>query len=178
MNFDVFPLPAIDPVLNVILDLAKRPFKRPIASAELRYPVYRDFRQAVMHSVLALDLFTAVNPSIVGLVWSWPVARAAHRKFLESFAEMIVQFAEITCVGTPDVTEAAVAVTAALAELTKEIKPTKVTDLRKLGRLVPERGPRYDACQQEALSAIRRFTIVSTEDLGRVRRLKAVSKAT
>ncbi len=178
MNYNVFALPVIDPVLNAVLDLAARPFKRPIASPELRYPVYKDFRQAVMRSVLALDLFTTVNPSIVGLVWSWPVARAAHRKFLENFAEMIVAFAELTCGGTLAVTDAAVAVTAALAELTNEIKPTKVTDLRKIGRLVPERGPRCASCQQEVLSAIRQFTIVSTEDLGRARHLKAVSRAT
>lgn len=149
--------------------LYERAGKRPDLPLEVRYRVYREFRHSVLRALFALDMWTVVRPGIRGAVWSWPVAVGSFRAYLRNMQEMVVQLAEIGCVGTPEVTTSAVSVTRALVAMNKEVRVPKWNELRR----TPLQLSSYPAKRTELLNAVRDFMIVSTADLAKLRTAKA-----
>ena len=154
-----------DLVTKAVGELVDHTVKRSNLPTEVRYAAYRDFRHAALRALLALDVWTTARPGLVGAAWSWPVALGSYRAYLKNMQEMVVQFAELVCVGTPEVAQSAVKVTDALVALSKEIHIPTLADRRRrpiqLGGYARRRG--------EVLEAVREFMVWSTADLRRSR---------
>lgn len=157
-----------DSVAQAVGRLVAEKLKRANLPTEARYAAYRDFRHAALRALLALDVWTTARPGLVGAAWSWPVALGSYRAYLKNMQEMVVQFAELVCVGTPEVAQSAVKVTDALVALSKEIHIPTLADRRR--RPIQLGG--YARRRNEVLEAMREFMVWSTADLGRSRPAK------
>lgn len=162
---EVISATVADLTAKAVSYLGAQRLKRSNLPTEVRYAAYRDFRHAVLRALLSLDLWTAARPGFVGALWSWPVALGSYRAYLRNMQEMVVQFAEIVCVGTPEIAEAAVKVTDALAGLNKEIHIPTLADRRRH----PIQLAGYAGKRTEVLEAVREFMVLSTTDLGQSR---------
>ncbi|MGH7609500.1 MAG: hypothetical protein ACREOD_06125, partial [Candidatus Dormibacteria bacterium] len=117
MAIPALGIPGLDALADALVTLALRRGLPPNLAPELRYAAYRDFRRAVLRATFALDLWTATRPTILGAVWSWPVALGSFRSYLRHTQEMLVQFAEVVSLGTTEVADSAATVTENLVAL-------------------------------------------------------------
>jgi hypothetical protein len=156
----------IEVVLHQLAELIPLPWQRPNLSPELRYGAYRDFRHAVLRTLLALDLWTETNPSLLGGFWSFPVALGSYRRYLAGLQEVTVTFAEIVCLGTPEIAEKAEEVTKVLLKMNQSIRQPRWNERKK----TPVRLLDYDERRNEVLAAVREFMVLTTEDLGERRK--------
>ncbi len=147
--------------------------RRPNLPLEVRYDAYQGFRHAVLRALLALDLWTIARPTIIGAIWTWPVSLGSFRAYIRNMQEMVVQFSDVVCVGTPEIAESAVKVTSALVALSKEIHTPTLREVRHR----PLQLPGYADQRTEVLSALREFMVLSTADLGTKREPRAASPA-
>ena len=162
----------IEVVLHQLAELIHLPWQRPNLSPELRYGAYRDFRHAVLRTLMALDLWTEVKPGLRGGLWSFPVALGSYRRYLAGLQEVTVQFAEIVCVGTPEIATEAEEVTKVLLKMNESIRFPHWCERKK----TPIRLSDYDERRSDVLSAVRQFMVLTTEDLAERRKLKVATR--
>jgi hypothetical protein len=156
----------IEVVLHQLAELIPLPWQRPNLSPELRYGAYRDFRHAVLRTLMALDLWTEIKPGFRGGLWTFPVALGSYRRYLTGLQEVTVQFAEIVCLGTPEIAEKAEELTKVLFMLNQSIRDPRWNELKK----TPIRLFDYDERRNDVLAAVRDFMVLTTEDLGERRK--------
>lgn len=172
----VFVQGAVEGAASIVADRLSGAGRKETLPVEVRYQAYRHLRGTVLQVVYGVDIVSEVRLAVSGAIWSWTIVFPAWRSLTSNLRELAVEFTEVVCVGTPQVVEAAVAVADALQHLTNGLRGPTGLDSWLWRTPVLVRGSHYLEDREAVLKALRRFMVVSTEDLA-VKRRAAVPAA-
>jgi hypothetical protein len=165
-----FIQPAIDLLVDLLVPRVSGIGKKETLSPEIRYEAYRRLRESTFRVLYGLDTVSQVRLTLSGALWSWTIVLPAWRSLHANLRELIVAFAEVVCVGTPAVVEAAQDVSASLQMLTGSLHSRGGPRAWLWQDPILLRGADYIDKREAVMKALRQFMIVSTEDLAKKRR--------